>query len=168
VSAEQTTDPNGRPLSFTWAVLSGDPARVRVIPLDPSGTRARIEIDWHDKRPQNVGSQRLTSRVDIGVFAWNGVHDSAPGLISIAFPTHQLRSYAPAPQGGAPQLDAIGYDADAAKVYYDPLLFWSAPWADKLIYDENGNLTGRNRTMGEKTVSLDAQGDLTEGGTPRS
>ena len=38
-----------------------------------------------------------SSRVDIGVFANNGVHDSAPAILSWYFPPEEARSYAPGP-----------------------------------------------------------------------
>ena len=83
VSAADTVDPNGRRLRFHWALLRGDPARVRITPLGPRGRQARIEVDWQDPQP-TPGAPDITShRVDIGVFANNGTHDSAPAFISI-------------------------------------------------------------------------------------
>ena len=78
VSAEETADPNGRPLSFEWRLLQGDPARVRITPAE-DGRTARIEIDWHEPFPISKDNPIRSARVDIGVFANNGVHDSAPG-----------------------------------------------------------------------------------------
>ncbi|SIO48408.1 hypothetical protein SAMN05444722_2533 [Rhodovulum sp. ES.010] len=149
VSAADTTDPNGRALRFEWRLLQGDPARVRIEPLDEEGRRARITVDWHDPvsepTPGGEGHEtRLRSRVDIGVFAHNGVHDSAPGFVSISFPAHQARVYAPGPDG-APRLVSIDYDARARGQYYDPVLHWSAPWKDTARYDAAGTLAGWDR-----------------------
>ena len=48
VSAEDTRDPNGRPLDLPLAAAAGRPGeRVRIEPLD-GGARARITLDWHD------------------------------------------------------------------------------------------------------------------------
>ena len=129
LSAGATTDPNGRPLRFEWVLLRGDPGRVRIEPLDATGTRARLVVDWHDRRPLSPRNARLGDRVDIGVFADNGVHLSAPAFVSISFPTHQLRRYEPGPDGGM-ELGAIDYDALGRDAAFDPLLHWSAPWRD--------------------------------------
>ena len=85
VSAEETADPNGRELAFEWRLLQGDPERVRIEPLD-DGRRARITLDWHDPFPISDDDPLVTARVDIGVFANNGVHDSAPAILSLVLP----------------------------------------------------------------------------------
>ncbi|MGC9419060.1 MAG: hypothetical protein ACP5EN_08795 [Rhodovulum sp.] len=151
VSAEQTEDPNGRPLRFDWRLLAGDPARVRIVPLDPDGHRARIIVQWHDPVavPAPEGGEdydrRILSRVDIGVFAHNGAQDSAPAFVSISFPAHQLRRYGEV--AGKMRLISVDYDARARGAYYDPVLHWSARWADRARRDAAGNLTGWNRTV---------------------
>lgn len=156
VSAAQTTDPNGRPLRFHWVLLRGDPERVRLMPLDERGLRARIVIDWQTPRPAPAGFAAappgapgpMSDRVDIGVFADNGAQLSAPAFISIDFPGQQLRRYEPVP-GAAPadrmRLAEIDYDAKRRGVPYDPLLWWSAPWRDLYHYDAAGRLTGWTR-----------------------
>ena len=144
VSAAATRDPNGRPLSFTWVLLRGDPERVRITPLDSAGTRARIVIDWHDRYPVGPRDERLTDRVDIGVFAHNGVHDSAPAFVSVSFPTHQARRFEPGPDG-APRLMEVDYDAIARRAPFDPALHWSAPWRDVFHHDAAGRVAGWTR-----------------------
>ena len=74
VSAEESRDASDRPLTFTWSLLQGDPERVRIEPLD-DGRQARITIDWHDPFEASENNPIRTSRVDIGLFANNGVHD---------------------------------------------------------------------------------------------
>ncbi|MBL3570653.1 hypothetical protein BV509_00475 [Rhodovulum sulfidophilum] len=149
VSAAETRDPNGRKLTFTWALLQGDPARVWIEPLDPDGSRARIRVAWHDPktaitRDRSGYHNRRQSRVEIGVFASNGINDSAPAFVTVFFPDHQNRTYATSGAGGM-RLVSIDYDAMGRGVYYDPLLFWSAPWTDRAGYDGAGALTGWTR-----------------------
>ena len=148
VSAAGTVAPNDRPLQFEWRLLRGDPERVRIEPQGPDGASARIRIAWHAPwietgRVGNTTYERQQSRVDIGVFANNGVYDSAPAFISVDFPEHQRRDYADTEHGE--RLVSIDYDAQARKVYFDPLLYWSAPWTDTARYDEAGVLLGWDR-----------------------
>lgn len=149
VSAEDTVDPNDRPLTFEWRLLSGDPERVEIVPLGPDGRSARIHIVWHDPFTELVSAgtgeeTRRLSRVDIGVFANNGVHDSAPAFLSVSFPAHQRRIYT-ADGSGAMRLSSVDY-ARARGAHYDPRLYWSAPWADTARYDAQGSLLGWDRT----------------------
>ncbi|HYN45421.1 MAG TPA: hypothetical protein VES64_01885, partial [Allosphingosinicella sp.] len=46
LSAAETTDPNGRDLSFEWRLLAGDPEHVRITP-SKDGRTAIISLDWH-------------------------------------------------------------------------------------------------------------------------
>lgn len=153
VSAAATRDPNGRPLTFSWVLLRGDPEKVRITPLDPEGRRARITLDWHDRYPVSAHEERLTDRVDIGVFAHNGVHDSAPSFVSVHFPTHQIRRYAAGSDDDPPRLLEIDYDAIGRGVYFDPGVYWSAPWRDVFRHDEAGGITGWVRHHSDGEVS---------------
>ena len=150
VSAAATRDPNGRELTFDWVLLRGDPARVRITPLNHRGTRARLTIGWHDRRPISTRGERLTDRVDIGVVARNGMHDSAPAFVSVSFPTHEARRYEPSPDG-TPRLVEIDYDAAARGERLDPLLHWQAPWTDRFRHDVAGwtrhHADGRTETF---------------------
>ncbi len=150
VSAAATRDPNGRPLNFTWVLLRGDPGKVRISPLDPQGTRAQISIDWHDRYPVTPRDERLTDRIDIAVFAHNGVHDSAPSFISVSFPTHQLRRYDTGPDS-APRLVEVDYDAIGREAAFDPALHWSAPWRDVFHRNDAGRITGWTRHHADGT-----------------
>ena len=171
LSAGETQDPNGRPLRFSWVLLGGDPQHVRIEPLEPDGRSARITLDWQDPPPlpalpESEGAAaatRTTSRVDIGVFAWNGAHWSAPAFVSISFPTHQVRHYSAGPDGSM-RLDSVDYDANLRKADYDPSLHWSAPWTDHFLYDASG-MTGWERRAHDGRVTLfDAQGQPLDGG----
>jgi hypothetical protein len=149
ITAEDTSAPNERPLTFEWRLLRGDPQRVWIEPQGADGRTARIRIAWHDPWTELVAhgksySERRVSRVDIGVFADNGVHDSAPAMISIDFPEHQVRQYTTG-KDGEKRLLSIDYDASGRGAYFDPVLFWSAAWTDKARYDESGTLLGWDR-----------------------
>lgn len=153
VSASKTADPNGHDLSFSWVVLRGDPDRVRITPIGDKGAKAEISIDWHDTWQIVPTNKRLANRVDIGVFASNGFNDSAPAIISIAFPGHQEREYAADPTGQNMRITSINYDAMSRKAFYDPVIFWSAPWTDHMTYDDNG-LVEIDRQFRKKEMTL--------------
>ncbi len=152
VSVQDTRDPNNRDLSFEWVVLRGDPKKVRISLLDSTGTRARIRIDWHDPWNMHRLGKLMTDRVDIGVFAWNGVHDSAPAMISISFPSHQKRVYEQL--GTQMRLSSIDYSGGEDAPYYDPTLHWAALWRDEFEYDDAGDIALWRRVMPEETVVL--------------
>lgn len=167
VTAGDTRDPNRRVLSYSWVLLRGDPEKVRIEPLDAAGTTARIIIDWQEARPiasgpSPGGEGRLSSRIDIGVFAWNGVYDSAPAFITVDMPTHQRRIYDAQPDGGL-RLASVDYDALARKMPYDPLLYWSAAWRDDFVYDESGALAGWRRMLGTDVQEFDPTGQPADG-----
>lgn len=87
-------DPAGRPLTFRWALLQGDPAKVHIDAFD-GGRRARIAVDWHARFPVQPGSPIATNRIDIGLFASaDGRTWSAPAFISVVCPDNELRTYA--------------------------------------------------------------------------
>lgn len=149
ISTAGTADPNGRPLSFHWVLLRGDPARVTIAPLDAAGTSARITFTWQAPRPAPAGLAvagpgPMSARIDIGIFADNGATLSAPAFVSVSLPAQQIRSYEPGPDG-AMRLAEVDYDGNARGTPYDPLLWWSAPWRDRFHYDASGALTGWTR-----------------------
>jgi hypothetical protein len=148
ISAAATTDPNGRPLSFSWRLLQGLPDRVEIEPLDAEGRTARLRVRWHDTfAVVQGGVPRAASRVDIGVFASNGAVLSAPAILSISFPTHQQREYGLS-EDGEVRLISADYDAIGRGVPFDPTLHWSAPWSDRAIRDDVG-IVAWERTQAE-------------------
>jgi hypothetical protein len=157
LTAGETADPNGRPLTFRWRLLQGDPSRVRIAPSE-DGRSARIEIDWHEPFAISKDNPLRSARVDIGVFASNGMHDSAPAMLSIDFPTHETRTYAPGPDG-TPRIVSIDH-ADPAKAgeYADPMLLPRADWRDDYLYAPDGTPLGWNRTRGSLTEAFAADG----------
>ena len=154
VSAGKTADPNGHELTFTWVVLRGDPERVRISPIGDKGAKAEISVDWHDTWKVVPTTDRLSNRVDIGVFASNGFHDSAPAIISIGFPGHQERTYEPDAGGQNMRIASVNYDATFRKSFYDPVIFWTATWTDLMRYDDSGGLVEVERQFRKKTQTL--------------
>lgn len=160
VSAEDSFDANGRPLAFHWRLLQGDPDRVRITPL-AGGAQARITLDWHDPFPISEETPLTTARVDIGVFADNGAHDSAPAILSWVFPAHQTRRWEPGPDG-VPRIAAIAHaDPEKADIYTDPLLFPRADWRDEYAWAPDGTPAGWTR------IREAGRADFTAGGSRR-
>ncbi|HMF15828.1 MAG TPA: hypothetical protein VKE98_01420, partial [Gemmataceae bacterium] len=93
VSAEGSYDINKRPLKYHWVILRGDPKRITIKPLGDTGSKAEIEVAYHERRPISPGSPMESNRVDIGVFVHNGVYYSAPGFITFFSLDHEARTY---------------------------------------------------------------------------
>ncbi|MGV6849938.1 MAG: hypothetical protein ACWA5A_16320 [Marinibacterium sp.] len=152
ISAAGTRDPNGRDLRFDWVLLRGDPDKVRIEPEGEGGHTARIHVDWQE--PQAVpGREDLTSsRIDIGVFAHNGLYDSAPAFVSILLPGHEIRRY-------DADLRVLSIDrAGKPAMYADPLIFPVMDWRDVYLRDADGAPAGwiRHRDTGQEV--FDARG----------
>lgn len=158
VSVEATRDPNGRGLEFVWRVLRGDPARTQIEPLDDQSRRARITIDWQLPRPVPGRSDILSNRVDIGVFARNGVHDSAPSFISIFLPQHEVRRYG-AGLDGEMRIESLDRRVPDGG-YADPVLFPHTEWRDEYRYDPAGTPQGWLRQGSSGTMLFDAAGKM--------
>ncbi len=163
ISAEATRDPNGGSPTFDWRVLRGDPARTKIEPLDDRGLRARITLDW--QLPRAVAGQPdiLSSRVDIGIFARSGSHDSAPGLISVLLPRHETRRYALGPDG---EVRIASLDRRVPPGgYADPALFPVADWRDTYRHGPDGMLLGWERQGASEIIQFNAIGRrVTTGG----
>lgn len=136
LTAADSRDATGRALRYHWVLLQGDPARVSIA---ADGAEARIRIAWHAPFPLPDG--RMSSRVDVALFADNGAEISAPAILSVSFPAYQQRLYAP-DGAGAMRLTEIGYDGDA---YIDPLLHWRAPWTDTPLRGPDGEIIAWTR-----------------------
>jgi len=90
VSARRSYDVNGHPLEFRWVLLQGDARRVKIEPSG-DGTAAKVTVAWH---PEIRSSAGLAShRVDIGVFATNGLTWSAPAFITFYMLPNEIRQY---------------------------------------------------------------------------
>lgn len=155
ISADETRDPNGRKLGFEWRLLQGDPAHVRITPSE-DGRAAVIGLDWQEPFRISKDNPLTSARVDIGVFASNGVHDSAPAILSIYFPPEEARTYAPGPDGRM-RIESIDYAA-RPQAYADPMLIPRADWRDDYHYDAAGTLTGWTRRRGATRDEYDPTG----------
>jgi hypothetical protein len=164
VSAGDSRDANGRPLRFEWRLLQGDPDKVGVEPLG-DGSRARITLDWHDPFEISEDLPVTTSRVDIGVFANNGVHDSAPAILSWYFPPREKRRYETGPDGATRIVEIDHSDPERQKRYADPLLMPDADWRDRFEYDAEGRFTGWMRARPGRTERFTATGTRIVPGT---
>ncbi|WP_424934667.1 hypothetical protein [Amaricoccus macauensis] len=167
LSAEESRDPNGRALAFEWRLLQGDPEKVTIEPLD-GGARARITLDWHAPFEISEELPVTSSRVDIGVFAHNGVHDSAPAILSWYFPPQETRTYETGPDD-TPRIVSIDHaDPEKAETYADPVLTPGADWRDTYRYGPGGALEGWVRVsprgeahftpQGARILAVDAAG----------
>lgn len=163
VSAEATRDLSGRDLEFVWRVLRGDPARTRIEPLDDHGRRARITVDWQLPRPVPGRSDILSNRVDIGVFAKSGAHDSAPSFLSILLPQHEMRRYGVGADGEM-RIESLDRRVPEGG-YADPILFPTADWRDNYRYDARGALQGwvREGAAGKRRFDASGQRHMPDG-----
>lgn len=106
ISAKKMGDLKGRPLKILWKVLQGDPRAVR-IDASGSGPYARIRVRW---QPSFLNASGIRShRVDVGVFATNGISVSTPAFISFYMLPNEMHFY-----------DAEGRVAEVAYQAYNP------------------------------------------------
>lgn len=103
LSARRTADFMSRPLTTKWVLLQGDPEKVKIEPSD-DGKEAAITVDWHPAVQASTGI--ISHRVDIGVFANNGMGWSAPAIFSVFMPPNEARYY-----DASGRLTEICYDA---------------------------------------------------------
>ena len=141
VDAGISADLNGRPLTFRWVVLQGDPDKVQIRPLRVNGARAEIILQWHarTKIPGLEGME--TNRVDIGVFADNGQTPSLPAFVSSFTLANEDRTYADG------RIQAVDYGtAVICDRYVDPLIDIPKRWRDEYRYSPTSELLGWQRT----------------------
>jgi hypothetical protein len=156
VTATTSYDANSRPLKFHWAVLQGHPERIEIKPLKEDGSLVEIKLQWHERFPISEGAKMETNRIDIGAFARNGVHYSAPGFVTFYCLDDETRKYNAA---GQPEL--IEYKSLAkGGNYADPAVHTPRDWTDEYHYDDGGKLTGWTRIRGEMREEFTAHGHL--------
>src|SRR5207245_2750334 len=51
VNADASFDVNKLPLTYTWVVLRGDPAKIKIVPKKDDQSIAEITVAYHDRRP---------------------------------------------------------------------------------------------------------------------
>lgn len=157
VSAANTVDPNGRSLRFHWTVLQGVREKVQITPRDEIGTVVDIDIEWHDRFALSATNPMTSPRLDIGVFADNGVHTSAPAMISVVFPTFQERDYRP-DANGKMLLRSLSYSPTSPDdAYADPRIWPTAALHDELKRDQSGAIVGVTRTATDSGRVQDLQ-----------
>jgi len=156
VSAQQSVDCNGSPLTFRWALLRGDPALISMQPLNPEASIVELRIGHHTRRPIKPDSPLLSDRVDIGVFVSNGVHESAPAFVTTYFPANEKRVY----DAEHRLRSADGTGTETLKAYVDPRIDGRRNWRDEFSYDAHGVSTGWVRTMGVVRQEFTADGRL--------
>ncbi len=163
LSAEGSADANGRPLAFHWRLLQGDPARVVIRSMGERSERAEITIAWHPPIPAASEPNVMSSRVDIGLFAHNGKHFSAPAFFTIYFPPSEERVY-----GEDGRIRSVRYRKGTSAPYTDPVIYTPREWTDEYEYGPDGQMTGWTRLMGGRRERYDAGGRrVGADGTPR-
>ena len=156
VSAEASRDLNGRPLTWHWVVLQGDPERIRIRPVNRAGSVAEITAAYHARRPIAPGSTIESCRVDIGCFAHNGVYYSAPGFISFNFLDNEKRVY-----DAQERIRVMDYaDPQVSRNYVDPAIDLPKRWRDEYHEDARGQMIGWTRWRGERREEFTADGAL--------
>jgi hypothetical protein len=93
VSAADSLDVNRRPLRFHWVVLRGQPDRIQIRPVNEAGSVVELKVAYHERYRVQEPVPIETNRVDIGVFAHNGVHYSAPAFVSFYSLDSEGRTY---------------------------------------------------------------------------
>lgn len=90
VTTAKTADLMDRPLQLRWQLLQGDPNLVKIVPTE-GGVKARLELRGH---PPIIAASGIRShRVDIGVFASNGISVSTPAFLSFYFLPNEKHFY---------------------------------------------------------------------------
>ena len=93
VTAEASSDSSGRPLTYHWSLLRGDPNEVQIKPLNEKGSLVELRIAFTPSRPVWPGADIQSPRVDIGAFVNNGRYYSAPGFVTMYFLPNEARTY---------------------------------------------------------------------------
>lgn len=156
LNATGSRDLNQRPLRFHWVLLQGDPRKVRLRTLDDAGSRAEIQVEWHPRFPIAGPPGMAANRVDIGVFADNGVHLSAPAFVTWYCPDNQERLY---DQEG--RIRSVTYTGEFEPGNYaDPVIIPVRSWRDEYHYDAHGRLTGWTRWRGGVNEDFTPRGEL--------
>jgi len=156
VSAEQSKDLDDKPLTYHWALLRGDSARVRINKLNPAGSRAEIIVSYHERLPIAPDSKLQSNRVDIGVFVHNGRYYSAPGFVCLQYLANERRVY-----DEHHRIQVVDYtDPDVKDNYVDSVLDLRKDWRDEYHYADDGTLLGWTRIRADDRQEFAADGQL--------
>ncbi len=154
VTAADSLDANNRPLQFHWVILRGDENLIKIENVPGNADARRVRIGYHKRRPIQAGSNIESSRVDIAVFAHNGVYYSAPAFLSFLFPDNETRVY-----DEQQRIVSVDY-LPSSTHYVDPVLIPERLWKDEYHYDVAGKLTGWTRSRGSEQEEFNASGEL--------
>ncbi|MEZ6057729.1 MAG: hypothetical protein R3C01_13600 [Planctomycetaceae bacterium] len=156
LSAETSSDPTGKKLSYHFVVLRGDAEKISIRPLNDTGSVAEIVVPWHSRRPISPGDSMESNRVDIGVFVKNKSYYSAPAFLSLTTLDNEVRKY---DENG--RILSVDYtDKIAAKHYVDPAIDFPKDWGDEYHYGDDGSLVGWTRMRGESREEFHHDGRL--------
>ena len=160
VSAKESIDLEKRPLKFQWVILRGDESRISIKPVEEDGSVAEITVAWHPRRKVQPNSEIESNRIDIGVFAHNGVNWSAPAFVTWYFLDNEDREYDD--QG---RILSVAYHGGTDKGNYaDPSIQCPKTWKDTYRYTPDGRMIGWTRTRGtepdEQTEEFTADGGV--------
>lgn len=153
LSADRCRDVNGKPLTYHWRLLQGDPGRVQIRPLDERGERTEIIVAWHPPIPSAWEPNVQSTRVDLALFAHNGARFSAPAFFTVYFPASEERVYDE--QG---RIRSVKYTRGRSAPFVDPMIYTPREWTDEYEYDGEGRLKGWTRTRERKAERYHADG----------
>lgn len=156
IDAMPSRDLNGKPLTWHWAVLQGDPDRVVIESQNDRDSVATLRVDHHPVMPIREGSNMTSSRVDIGVFVHNGTYYSAPAIVSFFWPPDEKRVY-----DDHGRIKSVTYsDMANGGPYTDPMIITAKDWTDEYFYTTSGELLGWTRLRGESKQRFTRHGML--------
>ncbi|MBN4052445.1 T9SS type A sorting domain-containing protein [Sphingobacteriaceae bacterium AH-315-L07] len=154
VTAEDSYDVNGHPLTYHWSLLRGDTNHVKINFLNANNSEVEILIDYH---PESTiaGETRLTNLVSVGAFVHNGYYYSAPAFVTSFTKRNDTRQYSDTTKN----LELITYNNNLT----DPIVSKTKAWAsDTFAYDSDDNLTGWTRLQGGVEYKFTKEGYLIE------
>jgi len=152
VSAADSYDVNGYPLTYTWSVIRGEPSRVRITPLNDQKTEADIEIDYHPSEQIVPEDPRVSSLVIIALFAHNGFYYSAPTYITSYTQPNETRIYEPKSK----RLTEIQYETNRDMIR--PVSVNKTWERDTFNYTPTGALYGWTQTKADTEYDFTKEG----------
>ena len=156
VTAEASKDLDGKPLTYQWVLLRGDPKLVQIKKLNDSGSQVELVVSYHQRRPIAPGSKMESNRVDIGAFVSNGQYYSAPGFVSFYYLDNEKRIY-----DDQHRIQVVDYtDPTVKSKYVDPAIDFRKNWRDEYHYADDGSLLGWTRIRGADRQEFTADGQL--------
>jgi hypothetical protein len=158
VSASTTGTSGTTTPELHWVVLRGDPKRIEIQPVAGQPNARRLRIGYHPRQRIRADLPLESNRVDIGVFAYNGKHYSAPSILSFYFPDNEVREY-----DAQQRIVSVDY-REATANYADPAVVPTRDWRDEYHYGADGKLTGWTRIRGSGREEFNAAGELVASG----